>query len=617
MTLIDNIPYIYEMTNANYHLFDNKITTSLKKVGRLGALVGGLTIGALFATAARGNIEFNDSLASVSAITGSTGKDLANLESIAKSTAKETRKSGSEVLKAYELVGSAKPELLENASALDGVTRSVITLSKASRMDLEESTKSLTDVMNQFNKDGTESGKVIDILAAGAKFGAAAIPQISEAIVQFGTVAKSSNVSLQESVAAIEVFASKGIKGAEAGTKMRNVLTTLATAKALPAKALKELSKFGVDLDIVSDKSLPLNKRLKELSKISGDATAMVKVFGKENQGAGAILLNNIDSLDDLTKKVDENGVANVQAGTNTNTFAFALASIKTGFINSTTATNSNNSAMEFLKDTMFSLADNMDTILIAGASVVGLYVLMKAVLLANTIATTAYSIAMGINASRTGAMSLAMKGNLISQNAYKIATGISVAMTWLSTTAFGSLAIAVSAATWPILAVIAAIALIILIFKNWGAIIDWIKRKWLNFTSFISEAWSGVVEFFKEFGFAEFFMDIGRSILKFMLLPLKAVLKLIDLIPGKKISLVQGGLDFISDIENGIDSVGKKEEVLPSTSQASSESVTRSISENNSNISLDIKDSGNNIGNVSSDNEGIPINISNTVGAS
>ena len=65
----------------------------------------------------------------------------------------------------------------------------------------------------------------------------------------------------------------------------------------MPKEAQKQLAKFGVNLDVVTNKSLPLAERLKEFSKIGNDATAMVKVFGKENQGAGAILLNNIPAL--------------------------------------------------------------------------------------------------------------------------------------------------------------------------------------------------------------------------------------------------------------------------------------------------------------------------------
>jgi hypothetical protein len=64
----------------------------------------------------------------------------------------------------------------------------------------------------------------IDALAAGAKYGAAAIPEVSEAMVKFGAAAKAANVSVIESTALIETLAEKGLKGAEAGTAIRNVL---------------------------------------------------------------------------------------------------------------------------------------------------------------------------------------------------------------------------------------------------------------------------------------------------------------------------------------------------------------------------------------------------------
>jgi len=559
--------------------FDTRLTNSVKKIGKVGALVGGLALGTLFTAAIQGNIAFNDSLASVSAITGATGADLAKLEKLAISTAKETKKSGADVLKAYELVGSAQPILLQNADALDYVTRSVILLSKASRMDLEQSTLALTDVMNQFNLTGKDSAKTIDILAAGAKFGAAAIPQISEAIVQFGTVAKQSNVSLQESVAAIEVFAAKGIKGAEAGTKMRNVLTTLATAKALPAKALKELAKFGVDLDLVSDKTQPLNVRLKEFSKISGDATAMVKVFGKENQGAGAILLNNIDHFEKLTKQVDESGVAQTQATANTNTLAFALESIKTAFTNATTATNSGSKSLEAVKKVLSFVADNMNTVLGVAGVLLGAFVALKVVV----------GVMSAISAAQAVWSSVTAAGTII-QSAF---------------------AIAVNAGLWPILLIVAAIAAVILIFKNWGAITDWFSEKWGQATAFIGEAWSNVVKWFTEFDFKQMFMDIGQSILKFMLMPLKMMLTLLSNIPGKIGDIAKIGLDKIGDVTGEIGVEGKKE-VLESTAQKGAEITKNSVTQNN--LAIDINDKGGNVGAVTQNGSAdIPINLSNT----
>ena len=49
----------------------------------------------------------------------------------------------------------------------------------------------------------------IDALANGAKYGSAEIPQITDALLKFGAVAKSSNVSIGESTALIELLAEK------------------------------------------------------------------------------------------------------------------------------------------------------------------------------------------------------------------------------------------------------------------------------------------------------------------------------------------------------------------------------------------------------------------------
>jgi TP901 family phage tail tape measure protein len=595
--------------------FDSKVTKSFKKLGRLGQLALGLSIGTIFTMAIANNIAYEDSLASVSAITGAVGEDLAKLEALSMNTAKASKMLGADVLKAYELVGSAKPELLENAEALDNVTKSVITLSKASRMDLAESAKSLTDVMNQFNIAGADSGKVIDVLAAGAKFGAAAIPDLSASIVQFGTVAKQSNVNLYESVAAVELFASKGIKGAEAGTKMRNVLTTLATAKALPAKAQEELAKFGVNLDIVTDSALPLSVRLKEMSKIGGDATAMVKVFGKENQGAGAILLNNIDALDDLTAKVKEQGVAVTQATTNSNTFQFALDSIKTSFLNATTATQSNNGALEWFKETLFSVGDNIESIIVAAASLVGAFILMKAIVLGTAIVTGAYNIALGINTAITQTNKKAIIGNTLATNAYKVAMAIGTGVTWLATAATTAFGIALNLGLWPILLIIAAIVAVVLVIKNWSAITDWFGEKWKAFTGFLSEAWNNVVKWFKDFDFKAMFMGIGQSIIKFMLTPLTFMLKLLSKLPGGIGDAAQLGLDKIEGF-TGSFAVTPEDEALPSTTQASNSSVIETT--RNTKLAIDIKDKGGNVEKVSQSNRDgdIPINTTNTIGA-
>lgn len=291
-----------------------------------GVLVGnwatavsqGITSG--FATVAKMRTDFENSSRTLSAITGADGAALEYLEVTAVRLSTTSTKSAKDFLEAMKLIASAKPELLKDKEGLAQVTEEALRLSKASGMDLPEAATKLTDALNQYGEPASAAAKYVDILAASAKYGAAEIPGITEALVEFGPIAKQSNVAFNESSAAIELFAEKGLKGAEAGTKMRNILLTLSAAKSLPAEALKQLEAYGVNIDILSDKHLSLEQRLTELSKIQGDANAMMAVFDKQNVVAGSIILQNIPRYAQLAEQVKEVGVANAQASTNTAT---------------------------------------------------------------------------------------------------------------------------------------------------------------------------------------------------------------------------------------------------------------------------------------------------------
>ncbi|MHC4316625.1 MAG: phage tail tape measure protein, partial [Planctomycetota bacterium] len=240
--------------------------------------------------------------------------------------------SASQTVEAFKLIGSAKPELLANKEALAAVTREAITLAEAAGLELPTAATALANALNQFNLPAEESSRVINALAAGSKFGAAAIPELSEAITKFGVAAASSNISIEESIGAVELLAEKGIAGAEAGTKLRNVFGQLDIAKALPPKAAKQLAKFGVNTDIVSDSTLTLQERLTELSKIQDDATALTFVFGKQNKVAAQAVLQNVDRIAELTEAVTGTDVAIEQAATNVDNLDGSLKGLSSAY---------------------------------------------------------------------------------------------------------------------------------------------------------------------------------------------------------------------------------------------------------------------------------------------
>jgi len=285
----------------------------------------GLTTGiALFAGVMKGAYDtikqFEQGVADLSAITGASGKDLEYLKKQAIDTGKGVQGGAIAVVEAYKLIASAKPELLENVQALNSVTKAAIQLSQAAGMELPEAATALTDTLNQFNAPAEQAGEFVDALANAAKYGAAEIPATTEALLKFGAVARTSNISVQESVALIQLLAENGIKGAEAGTKLRNVLLKISAPDALPKEARKEFERLGISLSFLKDNTIPIQEKLEKLKPLLKDNSSIVKIFGDENATAAINVLSHTDRLGELIPKMGEFGTAAEQAEIRMNT---------------------------------------------------------------------------------------------------------------------------------------------------------------------------------------------------------------------------------------------------------------------------------------------------------
>lgn len=279
----------------------NLVNQFLGAVGLVGAVY--LVVNA-FKSFINTNREFGKSLSTLQALTGATTQDMLFYKQAAIDIGAETKRSAKDVVEAFKLIGGARPELLENKEALAAVTREAIILANAADMELADAADAVAGALNQLQLPADQAARAVNVLAAAAQAGAAEIPDVNAALKEFGAVLKDSNGSIEEGAALIEVLADRQIKGAEAGTALRNVLLRLAAVDVLPRSAQQQLKRFGVDLKVVGDASIPLNKRLRELGKIAGDASALVKVFGVENFVAGNIVLNNVDKFEELTEKV-------------------------------------------------------------------------------------------------------------------------------------------------------------------------------------------------------------------------------------------------------------------------------------------------------------------------
>lgn len=267
-------------------------------------------------------VKNESALAEVSAITGAVGEDLEKLNTKAKNL---TRTFGEDVntnLEAFKTILSRLgPDIGSSDKAMETLGESVNVLSKTMEGDIKGATDAITTSMLQFQVDlsnpikaADESRRMINVMAAGAKEGAAEIPQISESLVQAGVSAKLANLSFEETNAAIQAMAEGGKYGSEAGVAIRNVITNMSAQTKLSTDAIKILQAYGVNTKKMADTHTSWADRLRELKPIQHDINALTEVFGRENAAAAQILIRSADSQEELTQKITGTNVAYEQA---------------------------------------------------------------------------------------------------------------------------------------------------------------------------------------------------------------------------------------------------------------------------------------------------------------
>lgn len=214
------------------------------------------------------------------------------------------RQSAAEILDAFMLVGSAKPELLGDKEALKAVTEEAMRLQAAAKdITLNEAVDSLTLSLNQYGAAADRAGRFTNVLAAGSQAGSANIASQAKAIRNAGTAAASANVPIEQTVALIETLAYRGIKDEVAGTGLKKFFLILQTGA-----------------DETNPKIVGLDKALENLKNKNMDAGAIKKMFGEEGYNTASVILQNTEMVKDFTAAVTGTNVAYEQAAINSDT---------------------------------------------------------------------------------------------------------------------------------------------------------------------------------------------------------------------------------------------------------------------------------------------------------
>lgn len=359
--------------------------------------------------------DYETAIQSLQAVTGVTDSELQGFKEQLIDTAIKTKKSATDVAGSFEVIGSAMSQYLTDPKALNQISNAGIILAKASRQELVPTLENLTSIMNQFDIQANKANETVNRLTAGEIVGSLRTSQVAEALQEFGAGAYSANINLSESVALVEALA-KQMKQDKIGVGARNIITVLDSAKGLDKKARQDLRSSGVDLGYLMDKSHSLSERLHELSKISGNATKITSVFGKENRTAAQVIFNQLPTYDAYLAKIKTTNQAELQAATNSNTLAIKVAQLRDSWINYVATSDTVAVGLNRLKDGVRFVTNNIDGIVNTVVTATKVFVLWKATIVAARAATIGYSIVLGLQNVVQGASIGLLEANTIAQ---------------------------------------------------------------------------------------------------------------------------------------------------------------------------------------------------------
>lgn len=296
--------------------FGNGVTNAGKRVSVASAAVTGLGVASVKTAA-----DFESSMSQVQATMGITKDSMSKLDGqsvntmdalsdLAKEMGAKTAFSASECAEALNYLALAGYDTQEMADTLP----TVLNLAAAGGLDLASASDMVTDAMSALGMKTSDANKMVDQMAKTASSTNTSVGQLGEGILTIGATAKTVKGGTAELNTALGILANNGIKGAEGGTHLRNVILSLQNPT---DKAAAQMEALGVSVFDSQGNMRSLNDILGDLNKSMDGMTAeekaniISKIFNKTDlSSVNALLANTGDTWDELQTSIENSGGA-------------------------------------------------------------------------------------------------------------------------------------------------------------------------------------------------------------------------------------------------------------------------------------------------------------------
>lgn len=247
---------------------------------------------------------------SMSTLDGQSVNTMDALSNLAQEMGESTAFSATECAEALNYLALAGYDTQEMADTLP----TVLNLAAAGGIDLASASDMVTDAMSALGMKTSEADKMVDQMAKTASTTNTSVAQLGEGILTIGATAKSVKGGTAELNTALGILANNGIKGAEGGTHLRNIILSLQNPTDKAAGSLKQL---GVSVYDSEGNMRSMNDILGDLNKSMDGMTSEEKaniistIFNKTDlSSVNALLANTGNTWDELQASIENSGGA-------------------------------------------------------------------------------------------------------------------------------------------------------------------------------------------------------------------------------------------------------------------------------------------------------------------
>lgn len=283
---------------------DSEATTAGKKAGSLfgnsmSVSIGNIVSNAVSSVASSAaslvsdsisaGSDFDKAMSQVAATMGKTVDEVADLRDFAQQMGSTTAFSATQAAEALNYMALAGYDSEKSMSALPAV----LDLAAAGGIALGEASDMVTDAQSALGLSMDETFDMVNQMAKASSISNTSVSQLGDAILKIGATARNVKGGTRELATILGVLADNGIKGAEGGTHLRNILLSLQDAA--------QKSGNGSVILVAEDQENGIEEMSVQLYDAEGNMRSLVGVINEMKAALGGM---SQEAQDAVTSKI-------------------------------------------------------------------------------------------------------------------------------------------------------------------------------------------------------------------------------------------------------------------------------------------------------------------------